>query len=98
MKRSKDKEPDVIFLDRAWARDQIPHFRPVIESVKQGEGIEITLTCNLDAFNFVIEYLEAHDSNHEWLISERVRAGNCLSVMVTAEFLLLRDLAKRVTR
>ena len=98
VKRSKDKVPDIIFLDRVWARQEIPHFRPVIDSVKQGEGIEITLTCNLEAFNFIIEYLEAHESNHDWLISERVNAGNCLSVMVTAEFLQLRSIAHRVTK
>lgn len=81
-----------------WARQEIPHFRPVIDSVKAGEGIEITLTCNLDAFNFIIEYLEAHESNRNWLISERVTPGNCLSVMVTSEFLQLREIAHRVTK
>ena len=57
IQRPKDKEPDVIYLDRYWSRVNIPHFREVIDGVKASEGIEITLTCNLDAFKFAIEYL-----------------------------------------
>jgi hypothetical protein len=55
--RPKERQPDVIYLDRAWSRANIPHFRGVIDSVKANEGIEITLSCNLDAFKFAIEYL-----------------------------------------
>jgi hypothetical protein len=58
VKRPKEKEPDIIYLDRKWSRANIPHFKQVIDGVKQGEGIEITLTCNLDAFKFAILYLE----------------------------------------
>lgn len=56
---SQKKQPDVIYLDRAWSRANIPHFRAVIDAVKANEGIEITLTCDLDAFKFVVEYLNA---------------------------------------
>lgn len=52
-----DKE-ETIFLDRVWARDNIPHFTQVIKEVHKSEGIEITLTCNVDAFKFAIKYLE----------------------------------------
>ena len=55
------KRPDreeIIFLDRIWARDNIPHFTQVIKDVHRSEGIEITLTCNVDAFKFAIKYLE----------------------------------------
>ena len=49
-----DKE---ILLDKKWTYDTISHFRPVIEGVSDDEGIEITLTCNLEAFEFIIKYL-----------------------------------------
>ena len=56
--RPKERQPDVIYLDRAWSRANIPHFRGVIDGVKANEGIEITLSCNLDAFKFAIDYLD----------------------------------------
>lgn len=34
IKRPKEKEPDTIFLDRKWARLNIPHFKSVIDGVK----------------------------------------------------------------
>jgi hypothetical protein len=49
-----------IYLDRQWTFDHIPHFRPVIEGVKKSEGIEITLTCNKDAFKFAIAFLKCN--------------------------------------
>ena len=51
IKRSKQQGGDKeIFLDKKWTLDNIEHFRPVIEGVSDDEGIEITLTCNLEAF------------------------------------------------
>ena len=38
------------YLDKMWTLANIEHFRPVIEGVTDEEGIEITLTCNLEAF------------------------------------------------
>jgi hypothetical protein len=87
IKKSKDKEPEIIFLDRKWAKTHIPHFKQVIDGVKTQEGIEITLTCNLEAFNFCVRYLETEEKERDQLISEKVAPNNCLSIMVTAEFL-----------
>ena len=87
IKKSKDKEPEIIFLDRKWAKAHIPHFKQVIDGVKTQEGIEITLTCNLEAFNFCVRYLETEEKERDQLISEKVALNNCLSIMVTAEFL-----------
>ena len=47
-----------LFLDKKWTLENLEHFRPVIEGVSDEEGIEITLTCNLEAFQFIIKYLQ----------------------------------------
>ena len=61
-----DKE---IMLDKQWTYDTIAHFRPVIEGVSDDEGIEITLTCNLEAFEFIIKYLKTQTlEEHEALM------------------------------
>jgi hypothetical protein len=91
IKRPKQDDSEIIFLDREWARAQIPHFTQVINNVNKQEGIEITLTCNLEAFKFAILYLESmHDKE---LLAKvmlgRVSETNCLSLMVTCEFLQL---------
>ena len=38
--------------------ENIEHFKPVIMGVSPEEGIEITLTCNLDAFRYIIAFLQ----------------------------------------
>lgn len=58
IKRGRNNEDEVTLLDRIWAHKHIPHFRSVIEGVSSNEGIEITLTCNQDAFNFTIACLQ----------------------------------------
>ena len=59
LKKGKaDSSMQVVLLDREWAYENIPHFRGVISSVKNNEGIEITLSCNPDAFHFAVEYLK----------------------------------------
>ena len=45
-------------LDKQWTRENIPHFRSVVDGVTDKEGIEITLTCNLEAFKFIVDYLK----------------------------------------
>ena len=40
----------IVYLDKKWALENLEHFRPVIVGVGDEEGIEITLTCNLEAF------------------------------------------------
>lgn len=49
IKRSDNSE-FIILLDKNWTRQTIPHFKSVIDGVTDKEGIEITLTCNLEAF------------------------------------------------
>lgn len=89
IKRPKQDENETIFLDRQWAKDNIPHFTGVITNVNKTEGIEITLTCNLEAFKFAIKYLEIKSDPVALkdLIDEKVTSSNCLSLMVTCEFL-----------
>ena len=67
IKRSQgDKE---ILLDKKWTYETIAHFRPVIEGVSDEEGIEITLTCNLEAFEFIVKYLQTQTlEEHETLM------------------------------
>ena len=70
----------------------------MIDGVKTQEGIEITLTCNLEAFNFCVRYLETPEVERTKLIIDKVAPTNCLSIMVTAEFLQLRKVAQHVTK
>lgn len=98
IKRPKEKEPVLIYLDRKWSKANIPHFRSVIDGVKKEEGIEITLTCNLEAFKFAIAYLEYPEDNRDYFISEKVTAKNCLSILVTCEFLQLPRVAAHVSK
>ena len=50
IKRGNKQEDAIVYLDKKWTLDNIEHFRPVIDGVSDEEGIEITLTCNLEAF------------------------------------------------
>jgi hypothetical protein len=64
----------------------------VIEGVKQTEGIEITLTCNKDAFKLAIEFLKCKtDEEQDALLEEKVMVSNCLNILVTTDFLKLRN-------
>ncbi len=49
IKRGKLGDTEIM-LDKKWTLDNIEHFKPVIDGVSDDEGIEITLTCNLEAF------------------------------------------------
>lgn len=100
IRRPKQDECETIFLDRKWAKEKIPHFTGVISNVSNTEGIEITLTCNLDAFKFAIKYLEAeHDADLlKEVMEENVTLSNCLSLMVTCEFLQLRYVTQHISR
>ena len=57
IKQGKQGDHEIL-LDKQWTLTHIEHFKPVIEGVTDEEGIEITLTCNLEAFNFIIKYLQ----------------------------------------
>ena len=78
-----------LFLDKKWTLDNLEHFRPVIEGVSDDEGIEITLTCNLEAFKFIIKFLEETDHEKRNVIAEEIKHSNVLNIMVTADFLKL---------
>ena len=60
VKRGKLADTE-IFLEKKWTLENLEHFRPVIEGVSDDEGIEITLTCNLEAFQFIVKYLQELD-------------------------------------
>ena len=57
IKQGKQGDHEIL-LDKQWTLKHIEHFKPVIEGVTDDEGIGITLTCNLEAFNFIIKYLQ----------------------------------------
>ena len=78
-----------LFLDKKWTLEHLEHFRPVIEGVSDDEGIEITLTCNLEAFKFIIRFLEETDYEKRNTIAEEISHSNVLNIMVTADFLKL---------
>lgn len=61
VKRGKRHDDGIVYLDKKWTLDNIEHFRPVIEGVGEEEGIEITLTCNLEAFQYIIRFLQETD-------------------------------------
>ena len=84
--KGEDKE---ILLNKKWTYDNIKHFRPVIEGVTNDEGIEITLTCNLEAFQFIVEYLKAEEDSPREKLFDKVNFENCLNILVTADFLKL---------
>ena len=50
IKRGNKQEDAIVYLDKKWTLENIEHFKPVIDGVGDEEGIEITLTCNLEAF------------------------------------------------
>ena len=86
IKNTNGKE-DEVFLDKKWAYKNISHFKPVIDGVSDDEGIEITLSCNLQAFEWIIEYMQAEDKKEDALI--KLNHENCLNIIVTANFLRL---------
>ena len=97
--KKADSESENIFLDKTWTYDNIAHFRPVIEGVSDEEGIEITLTCNLEAFKFVIRYLEAPEADdQDDLIEKELNQANVLNVLVTSDFLKLDHVFEVVWR
>jgi hypothetical protein len=63
VKRQDEKVAKVVMLEKKWTHTNIPHFRPVIEGVSDKEGIEISLSCNLNAFEWIISHLRKMDPN-----------------------------------
>lgn len=98
IKKGADIVLEEIFLNRAWTSEHIPHFKPVIEGVNRTEGIEITLNCNLEAFKFCIDFLKCHDDDDKLdvLTKERISIASVLNIMVTCDFLKLRQVYTHV--
>lgn len=81
-----------IFLDKKWTLDNLEHFKPVIEGVGDEEGIEITLTCNLEAFQFIIRFMQELDYDKKCAMTEEINHASVLNIMVTADFLKLESI------
>lgn len=90
IKRGK-LEDAIVYLDKKWTLENIEHFRPVIDGVGDEEGIEITLTCNLEAFQFIIRYLQETDDDAKCALISEINHKNILNIVVTADFLQLND-------
>ena len=91
IKKGNQGEDKEILLDKKWTYENIRHFRPVIEGVTNDEGIEITLTCNLEAFQFIVEFLKTTEFSPRERLVEKVTYENCLNILVTADFLKLEN-------
>lgn len=86
----KRKEDDkIIYLDKKWTLVNITHFKPLIDSVSEEEGIEITLTCNYEAFLYIIKYLQETNEDKQSDILGEITHQSILNILVTAEFLKL---------
>lgn len=93
----RGKLPDhVLYLDKRWTLENLEHFKPVIQGVSDDEGIEITLTCNLEAFQFILKYLQELDEEKREKIAEEITHTNVLNIMVTADFLKLPNVYETV--
>ena len=68
----------------------------MIQGVSDDEGIEITLTCNLEAFKFIIRYLEETNLDKRSEIAQEINHSNVLNIMVTADFLKLDHIYEMV--
>ena len=79
-------------MDRNWTLENIEHFRPVIEGVSPEEGIEITLTCNLDAFQYIIKFLQETNYETKCDMITQINHSNVLNILVTADFLKLENI------
>lgn len=59
IKRSSEKDTKEVYLQRSWVQknNTIPHFSNVIKGVSDAEGVEITMNCNYEAFNWIISFV-----------------------------------------
>jgi len=48
-------------LNKKWLRRRIPHIKQVISDVKDNEGVEITINCNVEAFDWILKRLKHED-------------------------------------
>ncbi|CDW78097.1 UNKNOWN [Stylonychia lemnae] len=84
-----------IALDKQWLRMNIPHISGVIKDVKDDEGVEITINCNIDSFRWIIEYLQFDDLERSIAL---VNDQNCLNLVVSSLFLGLDELYLKLWR
>ena len=99
-----------MFLARNWiqATNAIPHFSKVIGSVQNSEGIEITMNCNTEAFEWIINlaYLKTNSTDEDLdedeiehrinLEFDKITEKNCLNKLVTSFFLGISWIYTRV--
>ena len=92
-------------LRRSWiqSKNVIPHFANVIKSVGPNEGVEITMNCNSEAFDWIIDLTKiksnfSEEPNFEPLTEKEIKSQinqkiweltgeNCLNKLVTSHFL-----------
>ena len=91
IKRGKLGDHEIL-LDKKWTLQNIEHFKPVIDGVTDEEGIEITLTCNLEAFQFIIKFLQETDYYKRSDMVGEFNHDNVLNILVTADFLKLEKI------
>ena len=58
--QEKDQKSKEVFLLRSWIQQGniIPHFANVIKGVGPKEGVEITMNCNVEAFEWIIDLVK----------------------------------------
>ena len=84
-----------MLLPRDWIESPtvpIPHFFNVVKNVNKNEGVEITMNCNPDAFDWIIEVVKIKTKYPDVKGSidqkfEEINANNCLNKLVTSYFL-----------
>lgn len=80
-KGGNDKDHKEVFVDRDWVskNNNIPHFSNVIRNVDKGEGVEITMNCNCDAFKWIIDFVKTKtngDDEKEELLAKSKYTSN----------------------
>ena len=92
IRRGKNHPDEEVFLDKKWTLANIEHFKPVIEGVSDDEGIEITLTCNFEAFKYIIKFMQETNYDKKCEYINEINHNNVLNIMVTADFLKLDNI------
>ena len=57
--------------------------------MKDDEGVEITINCNIEAFTWIVEALKAEDISD---LFQQINDENCLNLLVSTFFLGLENL------
>jgi hypothetical protein len=87
-----------IILNKAWLREHIPHIAKVISDVKDDEGVEITINCNVESFEWIISYLKSKSDEEQIELCQMINETNCLNLIVSTCFLGLDDLYHKIWR